>query len=343
MASGSAAVLFLFAATQTPVDLGPTTTPTTAAPHDAFEYAPYAALIDGGWSFVMTIGWILSARSLDEPLPEGLLGLAAARILYGTTWTVQFGINTALLQLIAGETFEGLEGGTLRNHWLVGASVPAPCERGGAFCGFGLGAYSEIAVSLGDGLELAMTGGWIQGRFDTDERRALVESTWVQAPAIARTRQRVEFGPVAVEVVLGGGVYYGMHNAHVHERPAFRGTLDVPPWEIVVLHAGAGIGAHAKLAIDLFDVLTLEAEADVAPFLVAIRPDRPAVVAPLDADTDGTIVWRRAAVGIGLARDVFPVRLAVRVFGLELGSGPVGRFGHRGLALQFDTPLRDRA
>ncbi|MEQ9496952.1 MAG: hypothetical protein RIT81_08835 [Deltaproteobacteria bacterium] len=318
----------------------PVVPPAPEAERDAFRYAKYAALIDGVWSGAMTVAWSLSANSHRTPQPEGAIGIVLARVLYGTTWTVQVALNTALLRFALGEDFDGLEKGSLRNNWLVGLDIPAPCERGGGdTCGLGLGGYSEITVKLRSGLELTMTGGWIQGRFDTDERRTLMESTWIQAPLIVRTRHRAELGPVAFEAVFGGGLYYGMHNAHVHERPAFRGDLDVPPWELIVLHAGAGVGAHAKVAVDLFDVITVEGEADLAPFLINVRPRPPDVVAPLAADRTGLPVWRRASVGVGLADGILPVRLSVRYYGLELGPRPTDGFGHRGLIFQFETPF----
>ncbi|CAN0563270.1 unnamed protein product, partial [Laminaria digitata] len=35
----------------------------------------WAALVDGGWSILMTGAWVYSARLWDTPQPDGLLGL----------------------------------------------------------------------------------------------------------------------------------------------------------------------------------------------------------------------------------------------------------------------------
>src|SRR5687767_1501654 len=82
-----------------------TTTTSTAAVKreepDPLKYAKYAALVDGGWSFALTIGWAWSARSLDAPYPDGLLALAAARVLYGTSWSILLTSEIALARLIA--------------------------------------------------------------------------------------------------------------------------------------------------------------------------------------------------------------------------------------------------
>lgn len=321
-------------ATATVAEVGP-----TKEEADAFRYAKYAAFVDGIWSGIMTGAWGLSARTWQAPYPEAALAIVAARVLYGTTWTILVAANTALLRFITGDKWEGIQKGSLRNHWYIGFDIPAPCERGGGdTCGLGLGGYSEISVTLND-LEVVMSGGWVQGRYDTDDRRTMMESTWVQSPLILRERLRADLGPIGVETVLGGGIYAGMHNAHVHPRLDFRDAFDVPAHEIVVLHAGAGLGLHAKLALDLFDVVTIDAELDLAPFYLSVAPDRPDVVKELDRRKDGTVVWRRATVGIGTARGVLPIRLALRLYGLELGPGPVEDVGHRGMIIQFETPF----
>ena len=46
-----------------------------------------------------------------------------------------------------------------------------------------------------------------------------------------------------------------------------------------------------------------------------------------------------AAIGVGLAEGVLPVRLGFRYYGLELGPRPADGFGHRGLIFQFETPF----
>jgi hypothetical protein len=93
------------------------------------RYAKYAALIDGGWSAALTVGWLMSARAWDAPYPEGLTGLAVARILYGTTWSLLVTTGITILRLTSGESWEGLRFGELRNEWHLGFEIPGGVPR----------------------------------------------------------------------------------------------------------------------------------------------------------------------------------------------------------------------
>jgi hypothetical protein len=310
------------------------------------RYAKYAALIDGGWSAALTVGWLMSARAWDAPYPEGLTGLAVARILYGTTWSLLVTTGITILRLTSGESWEGLRFGELRNEWHLGFEIPGGCQDvESPSCGMGLGGFSELSVRLATDtvpVELLMTGGWIQGHHDTNAQRTLMESTWAQAPLLARARSGVSLGPLHLEAALGGGAYYGLHAAHVHARGEQRAALGTPFWEMVILHGGFGPGLHGKVWLTFFDTLTVEADADVAILaLGGSNRGAPAVVQALDPFRyDGVVTWRRASVGLGLSRRVLhPVRLAARLYGAQLSPGPVTDLGHRTLMFQFEVPF----
>lgn len=310
------------------------------------RYAKYAALIDGGWSAALTVAWVLSARAWDAPYPEGLTGVAFARILYGTTWSLLVTTGVSILRAASGERWEGLRFGELRNEWHLGLGIPGGCDDvKSKTCGLGLGGYSELSVRLATDtvpVELLMAGGWIQGHHDTNAERTLMESTWAQAPFLARARSKVELGPLTLEGAIGGGAFYGLHAAHVHARGDRREALDVPFYELIVLHGGFGPGLHGKLWLTFFDTVTLEADADLA--LLALggsNRSAPPVVEPLSPFRyDGVVTWRRASLGVGLSRNVLhPVRLAARIYGAQLSPGPVTDLGHRTLMFQFEVPF----
>ena len=315
----------------------------------ALRYAKWAALADGGWSLLMTAAWVASSRGWDAPQPQGLVGVLAARLLYGTSFSVLIGLEVALLRSIFGEDFDGLGGGRHRHHWMAGYQIPGGCPDTPDWgCGFGLGGYSELSVRLERApfpLELALTGGWLQGHHGTDPRRTLMESTWVVAPLIARARLPVSLGPARLEAVFGPGIYAGLHAAHVHPTKAGAQSLQVPLHEMIVLQGGAGLGLHAKLSLELFGALWLEAEADLAPFLLGgTQQNLPEVVQVLGPfDPGRRLWWRRASVGLGLSREVLePLRIGVRHFAAELSERPLPQAGHRAWLVEIEVPLEGR-
>src|SRR5262249_12085258 len=156
----------------------------------------------------------------------------------------------------------------------------------------------------------------------------LVESTWVQAPISVRAELPVSLGPLRLRLSLGPGIYWGMHNAHVHPY-ATGSDMGVPWYELIVLHAGAGPGAYASASISFRDIAAIVADADLAAFVLGVTNDgAPAIVAPLDPFRDrGLIVWRRASAGIAFALD--PLFISLRYYAVELSPGPIGKLGHR--------------
>ncbi len=324
---------------------------TTAASYEKallpkqLRHVKYSALIDGGWSALMTVAWAWSARSWDTPQPEGALSLLAVRVLYGTTWSVLVAGEIWLFKKILGDDFDRLSQGRIRNDWVIGFDVPGPCSKGKSGCGLGLGGYSEISVRIEDGdvpIELVMSGGWIQGRFDDDGRRTITESTWVQAPLIMRAHLPYRFGPVAIEGALGIGGYFGMHNGHMHPRSEFADEFETSFIEITPLHVGAGPGMHAKLWLTFFDTLRFGIEADAAVFAAgkSFTNAPPWTEALQPFEDRGVLWWRRAAVSVGLHRRVFyPVEVNLRLWGAKLAPGSLWSLGHRAAILSFGVPF----
>jgi hypothetical protein len=321
-------------------------TSTTAAGEepDPLKYAKWAALIDGGFSIALTVGWMWSARQFEPPYPEGILGVTVARVLYGTSWSVLLATEVAIARLLAGPDWGGMSRGRFKNNWLFGFDVPGRCQNSRhARCGAGLGSFGEISATVTEDpmrIRVALIGGWIQGRYDDDDRRTLIESTWVQAPVTVLGEQAIALGPFDLRVTLGPGVYWGLHNAHVHRKQDF--DLDTPVHELIVLHGGIGPGVHAEAAIVFFDVVSLEADLDLAAMLLGgSNEDAPAVVHPLDAFRDsGIVLWRRASAGLTLEDTVlFPLRLSLRLWAAELSPGPLDKLHHRALAIEFTVPI----
>ncbi|MBK8013579.1 MAG: hypothetical protein IPK13_19775 [Deltaproteobacteria bacterium] len=329
-----------------------------ASEPDPLRHVQWSAIVDGGWSILMTAAWAASARSWSAPHIKGVTGLISARVLYGTTWSVLVASEIALLRAVAGPSWSGLSHAEIRNVWWLGRSIPARCDEQDGTCGLGLGGYSELSVRIFRGpvpFDLLMTGGWIQGHHSSSATGTLVESTWVQAPLIGRGRVDVGEGPVTVSLALGLGVYYGMHNAHVHPRAETAENsprVRVPFHEIIPLHGGLGLGVHARVSVALCKTVSFDAGADIAPFVLRYETRRgpDSAVAPIlgsEADRGALLVWRLASIGITLDRRfLYPVRLGVHGFGLELSTRPTRRLGHRGLMVAFDVPFEletDRA
>lgn len=333
------------AGAEPPRALAPTDT-ATIAPAEDFEFslvpkplkhARWAALVDGGWSVAMTAGWITSARHWDAPYPEAVLGLLTARILYGTTHSILVASELALFTALIDPSSPRLSDGRFLNEWWLGANAPGCAVFEGTGCGLGLGGYSELSVVLDGWLELAMSGGWIQGRSDDDEARTLMESTWIEAPLMARARASTRLGPLRLRASAGPGLYFGLHAGHAHPRgPRPEGES---PFELRVLDGGLGVGLSARAAVGVPDGLELEAALDLAPFLVWGGGDARGFAAPLD-QAGGRPVWRRLVVGVALPRLTHPpVRMMARVAFAELSPRPVTRAGHVAGVLAFEVPL----
>jgi hypothetical protein len=340
--------VLVLAAIAAPDDLAaPPTTQTSTAP-DPLQYAKWALFIDGQYTWVTIGAWGLSSRAYDAPYPNGLLGVAAARVMNGTSWTVLITAEVALLRWLSGEHWEGLSHGTLMDNWLIGFDVPGRCRSGRAApgsCGLGLGAYGETGVTIERGdvpIRAVMSAGWIEGRFDDTPARTLIEHTWVQAPVSLRPEVPIALGPFDLRLILGPGVYWGLHTAHVHPHPAFQDELNIPWHEITVLHGGVGFGLYGRVELGFMGAISIHADADLAVLpLGGSNTGAPPVVLVLDPFRDrGPVLWRRFATGVGLSPSFLsPLKLAIRYWTGELSPGPLTKLGHQCLGLEFEVPM----
>jgi hypothetical protein len=316
---------------------------------DLIRSAPAVAALDGGWTLAMNYAWALSANSVRPINVQSVTSFASTHILYGTSWSLMLASEALLARAAFGTGWRWLERADWRSDWMFGGDVPAGCgtlgRQGG--CGLGLGGFSGIRYKVAEltwPVTFEASGGWLQGRVVSDARRTVIESIWIMTPFAASYDARVTAGPLEVKASLGPGVYFGMHNGHVH--PTVLGARASSErvhasWTgIVPLEAGLGPGGNAALSVAAFGV-ALEAEAIVAPFVAGYVDQHPdAAIAPLDAPRAGGIpVWRRASLGLSV-----PLagggRVGLHAWAAELSTRALSELGHRALVVRFDLPLR---
>lgn len=316
--------------------------------HDLVESVPTAAVLDGMWSLYVHFATELTNRTWDAPYPWGTIGQYSTRLLYGLSWTLMLGIESLGVLAATGGTFEWLGEAAYRTDWMVATDAPV-CPRRGAYggCGMGVGDFAFLQVRpRGSKWWLEAGGGWIQQRILNDEYRTVAESSWVLTP-IAGNYELVKTdpeGPVAFKVLGGPGLYFGLHNGHMHET--LRGQRDKnlrAPWhEMYTLDGGIGPGAKIEGRAVFGRRLGIEGELVVAPFLLGgPTSDRPSTdIAPLDFERDGFSVWRKGTLGLSWNDKRWPIKPVLGVWAAELSDRPVHLAGHRGVILRFDIPLR---
>ena len=307
---------------------------------------PTAAIIDGAWSISLHINTELTNRTWDAPWPQGTIGQYSTRILYGMSWTIMMGLESLAVVLVSGEKFDWLAEAAFRSDWVVPVTLPA-CPDVGAWggCGLGVGTFSLLQIRpVGTKWWFEAGGGWIQQRVLNDALRTVAESSWIMTPISAVREFKTDLdADIAFRLFAGPGLYFGMHNGHMH--PTRRGAEiypDVPWHQMYVLDAGIGPGARVEGRMIIKQHLALEGEITMAPFLVG-GPSKhvSSDIAPLDFEREGMSVWRK--VGLGLAWDDprrLPFKSTLAFFGAELSESPVERIGYRGVMLRFDIPLK---
>lgn len=311
---------------------------------DLLASVPTIAVFDGSWSIALQVGSLLANRGWDAPYPQGLLAHEATRILYGSSWTLMLGLESLIAVVASGGSFAWLAEANYRTDWIFGLGVPAPCPATGAYggCGVGIGGFGGLYVRpRGSHWWFEASGGWVQQRVANDERRTLAESTWVLTPLAAAYEVRGEAGPVEVRAQAGPGIYFGMHNAHVHPTLLGRRAMDVPWHELYPLDAGIGPGGRAEIRVIGYKRLSLDAELVMAPFLLGATTTSPSSdLAPLDGPRDGMPVWRKVGLGVSWDHSESSMRAGIAFFGAELSGRNPLVFGHRGVMLRFEFPLR---
>lgn len=315
--------------------------------HDLVAAVPTAAIFDGMWSLYVHVATELTNRTWDAPYPWGTIGQYSTRLLYGLTWTVMLAAESLAVLAAAGGTFEWLGEASYRSDWMISTDAPA-CPRPGAYggCGLGVGDFAFLQVRpRGSKWWLEAGGGWIQQRILNDQYRTVAESSWVLTPISATYEVKTDpESPVAFKMFAGPGIYFGLHNGHMH--PTLRGERDKnlnAPWhEMYVLDGGIGPGGRLDARVIFGRRLGVEAELVIAPFLLGgptgARPS--ADIAPLDFEREGMSVWRKGLAGLSWNDPKWPLRPVLAAFAAELSERPMVLAGHRGVMLRFDIPLR---
>jgi hypothetical protein len=278
---------------------------------------------------VITAGWAASTRTWEAPQPEGLLSIAAARVLYGSSWSLLLASEVAAARALTGPRWRGLTEAQLSIDWLVGFEVPGPCKSA---C-IGLGGMNDVRVKLEPWLEYGLGGGWIVGQVADDANRTLAESTWMLSPMRLVARTELELGPISLQLGAGPMLAFGLHDAHLHPKSG-RGSLI----ELLVRDGGIGPGLRAEVRLRFFERVSLEAEAEAAVLLGA--SDSTPLEGLLDPAPGGLLSWRSASAGVGLWLPALdPIAVSLRLWLAELSTRALDRLGHRAVLLRFVVPL----
>lgn len=286
----------------------------------------------------------LSSRAWSAPYPWGTIGHYAARILYGSTWTVMVTLEALAFAAAHGGDPDWLGEAAYRSDWIMPVDAPS-CVYVGASggCGLGVGGFSFLqARPARSRWWYEVGGGWIQQRVTNDALRTVAESSWVLTPvSVVRELHTDLAAPVAARLFAGPGLYFGMHAGHMHPttrgRDAYR---DAPLTQLYPLAYGIGPGARIEGRLIFGRHLSLEGEIVLAPFIVNGQPDVRRDVEPLHEDRGGIPVWRKVTLGIGWDDErALPFKPTLAFFGAELSGRSVDRIGYRGVMLRFDIPL----
>jgi hypothetical protein len=307
---------------------------------DLIRTAPAAALLDGAWSASLQIASAFSSSRIRGSQPRGLLAHEATRVLYGSSWTAMLAIESFAVAA-AGGGFDFLAEAVYRTDWLVGATLPA-CSPAASFggCGVGVGGFGGLTMrAKRSALFFEAGGGWLEQRVRTDDLRTLSESMWLLNPITVTVAAETPAAPLALFVRAGPGLYFGMHNAHLHaHRPSARAGI---PWhEMFPLDAGLGPGGRVETGVVVARRVRLRAEWVTALLPLGTRGSRPnAALLPLVASR-GVPSFRLLSAGIGYEPPGAAMRLGISLFAGELSSRPYTEFGHRGALLRLEFPLK---
>lgn len=307
---------------------------------------PTAALIDGTWSLALAFQAELPSRAWAPPYPWGTIGNYSTRILYGTAWTVAIGGEALAVLALTGAGLDGVAEATYRTDMIGTFDLPAcphPGARGG--CGVGVGGYSYLQVRpRGSHVVFEAGGGFIQQRVLNDALRTVSESQLILSPVTALySLETNPDGEVALRVRAGPGVFFGMHNGHVHPTPRGRDVYHDLPWhQMFPLDVGAGPGGRVEGRVAIHQHLVVEADLTMAPLVIGGPESQvSAEVAPLDRPRHGVSVFRRIIAGVGWDDpNLLPFKPTLSFFATELSDRAIDRIGYQGLLLRFDVPLK---
>lgn len=311
------------------------------AGHDLLDTVPTIAVFDGSWSLGMQAGTLLTNRTWAAPYPRGLLSHVTTRFLYGTTWVAMLGVESLLAVTATGGQFDWIGEAHYRTDWCFGFLAPS-ASVSSAPASPGVGGFGGLHVRFSHTkLWYEVSGGWIQHRLANDENRTLAESTWIMTPAAISREFRTGPGLFELRARGGPGVYFGMHNAHVHPTVRGESALSVPWHGLFALDWGLGPGGRAEARAIVAERVSLDGEIVAAPlFLGGVEAAPPREVLPIAGPRGGTPFFRSAAVGVSYEHASIGMRAGVAYFAAELSGRPVLEMGHRAIMLRFDFPLR---
>jgi hypothetical protein len=307
---------------------------------DLIRTAPDAALLDGAWSAALQIATAFSSSRVRGSQPRGLLAHQATRVLYGSSWTAMLALE-AFAVAAAGGGFDFLAEAVYRTDWLVGTTLPScPSSASLGGCGIGIGGFGGLAMRpKGSALYFEAGGGWLEQRVSTNDRRTLSESMWLLNPITITLPVETPAAPLGLFLRAGPGLYFGMHNAHLHaHRPSGRAGI---PWhELFPLDAGLGPGGRAEAGVVLLRRVRLHAELVTALLPLGTRRSSPGDALEPLSPARGVPSFRMFSAGLGYEDPATPMRLGVSLFAAELSSRPYTTFGHRGALLRLEFPLK---
>jgi hypothetical protein len=310
---------------------------------DLMAQAPVAATLTNTWSAPLSASWIASARLFAGPLDQAVSSFLVARVLNGTTWSLLLGLELATVRTLGGG-WGFLQRVDFTTDHRFGFGVPAGCVSPWATrgCGLGLGGTDELRGHLrGSPWVFTLTGGWIQGRVASDERRTVIESTWLFSPVAAQLEAGASFGPLHASAALGPGLYFGMHTAHVHPESS-KDRLGIPWHGLYPLDGGIGLGLRADATLTIARVIALSGTVIVAPMLGRSIPAIDPIAAPVRSSAgESFLSWRTASVGASVELPgTQGIRLGLRYWVGELSSRPLPKAGHQAISLRWEVPLR---
>lgn len=309
--------------------------------------APGIALLEGAWSAAEWAASFAISRRWDSP--RGYAPQIFTRVLYGTTWTIMQGIESGLAVAVAGD-FTWADRARYRTQWFLGTHVPAGCSHIGAEggCGLGTGSFSSLGFRMRDSnVWLRNDGGWLESRVSTNQRRTLEESTFALIPLEVlyelETHDRVT-GPtqgIAASVRGGGALLLGLHQAHVHPRPAFVDAYPKSFTEMAFLDAGLGIGATVEARVDFGRYASIFGQARFIPLPAGgVRKDVEPETERLGTDRPGDfVVFRQFSFGVSHLFPSAALDLGVGYYAMELSGRRVTNIGHGAIMMQLEYTL----
>lgn len=304
------------------------------------------ATVEGAYSYALTSTFVATARTLSPPYQTGIVGITAARILYGSSWTAALLLDIGIASLFSGGDWCWVREATYRTDLQYGLTIPSGCDSfAQAGCGLGMGTFSELRVRVNNTripIWLGISGGWIQGRHDIGVTRSLVDATWVLSPISVETEYVYNDNKLSFRFGGGFGVFGGMHNAHVHPMPDHRAEVDSGPFEIVPYEWGAGLGSTLRFELNLRNVFSLHGQASLAPMPIH-ESEKPGVawLQPMDSTRgDSMLTWRRFSAGLTFDQLWPGHKVGLETTFSELSSRKILSLGHKAIGLRVEIPLR---